>query len=541
MLELVDSYRGLKFVLRYLREVPFAWFVLGAGIAGVGVSLSKALFAKRRFIWLNGCAFAAGLLVLCAYLAITLDSLRCFMIQHDEANILSISAASLRGLPMYHPPVSADFSYSLMYGPITFLIYSVALAAGGVSHFLMMRGVVVLAALVLCAALYILLRKSVSTVTAIALLTFPLSILLQHPEISLSIRADIWIALFTALAILTSFLEAESLAVLLTGILSGLIVGLKISAAPALLFPFLLLYRKFGMRALAYCLVVLIAIALAPFALPNVSLHNYVSWIEFTRSEGISVESAFSNALFAIFLISPSLLMELYLRRFGFAFRNRAPEFGLILVCLVLAVLTSKNGSGPHYLWHIVPSIVVYMGLIAKDMSEISDEERGIPIYTIAVACALFAGVNLPRAYGHIELSMMPPGVTVAQQSIDRYLDLYRNRSSVQMGYGTINDDYRQLLNYVLIYKGEPYRLEGNTDRFETRLLPFPVHVLDQMASCKDDVWLVPHAQKPFELWVFSDDFRRTFLSNYAIDRTDGVYDAWVCNRTKARGAVAGQ
>jgi hypothetical protein len=104
MLELVDSYRGLKFVLRYLREVPFAWFVLGAGIAGVGVSLSKALFAKRRFIWLNGCAFAAGLLVLCAYLAITLDSLRCFMIQHDEANILSISAASLRGLPMYHPP-----------------------------------------------------------------------------------------------------------------------------------------------------------------------------------------------------------------------------------------------------------------------------------------------------------------------------------------------------------------------------------------------------------------------------------------------------
>jgi hypothetical protein len=50
MLELVDSYRGLKFVLRYLREVPFAWFVLGAGIAGVGVSLSKALFAKRHLL-----------------------------------------------------------------------------------------------------------------------------------------------------------------------------------------------------------------------------------------------------------------------------------------------------------------------------------------------------------------------------------------------------------------------------------------------------------------------------------------------------------
>ena len=76
-------------------------------------------------------------------------------------------------------------------------------------------------------------------------------------------------------------------------------------------------------------------------------------------------------------------------------------------------------------------------------------------------------------------------------------------------------------------------RIEGNTGRLETALLPFPDNVLQQMSTCTNDVWLVPHAQTPFELWVLPDSLRRTFLQNYSVDRTDGVYDAWVCNRAK--------
>ena len=527
----ISSYGRLKSLLHHLREFPLVWFAIGLGFARLGILISNAFSAEHRFIRLRRCAFVASVFVLCAYLTITLDSLRCLMIQQDEANIISISAATLRGLPMYHLPVSPDFSYSLMYGPLTFLIYSVALVAGGVTHFWIMRGAVVIAALLLCAALFFLLRKFVSAITAVTLLAFPLSVLLQHPEISLSMRSDVWIFLFTALAIISSFLEVEFLAVLFAGICGGAIIGLKISAAPAVLFPLLLLYRKFGIRALAFSLLTTIATTLAPFAIPNISWHNYIAWIVFTRSEGISVASASSNVLFAIFLISPCLIMELYMRRFGLAFRNRIPEFLIILLCLSLAVLTSKNGSGVHYLWHVVPSIVVYMALVAKEMSAIPNEDRATPIYYIAVACTLFACVNLPRAYGYIKSSIMPPGIAVARQSIDKYLDLYRDRSSVQMGYGSVDGDYRPLIRYLLVYKGQPYRIEGNTGRLETALLPFPVNVLHQMSSCTNDVWLVPHAQMPFELWVFPNSLRTTFLQNYSVDRTDGVYDAWVCNR----------
>jgi len=533
-LDSTSSYGKLTFLLRYLRELPLAWFALGLGIARIGIFVTKAWSPEHRFTWLRRSAMAAGLFVLCAYLTITLDSLRCFLIQQDEANILSISAATLRGLPMYHPPVSPDFSYSLMYGPFTFLIYSVALVAGGLNHFWIIRGSVALASLLLCAGLFFLLRKFVSPLTAVALLAFPLSVLLQHPEIWLSLRADAWIFLFTTLATISSFLDAEVLAVLLTGIFSGAVIGLKISAAPAILFPLLLLYRKFGIRAPAYALLATIATTFAPFALPNISFHNYIAWIVFTRTEGISLASAFSNVLFAIFLISPCLIMELYMRRFGLAFRNRVPEFLIILLCIPLAVLTSKNGSGVHYLWHIVPSIVVYLALVAKDMSAVPDDDRTIPIYSIAVACTLFACVNLPRAYAHIKTTIMPPGVAVARQSLNNYLDLYQNRSSVEMGYGSVEDDNRTLIRYVLVLKGQPYRIEGNTGRLETALLPFPANVFQQMSTCKNDVWLVPHSQKPFALWVFPDSLNTTFLKNYRVDRTDGVYDAWICNRAKA-------
>jgi hypothetical protein len=523
----------MQLFLRYLRELPLAWFFAGCLFARIGLFLCPTSSPQHRAAWLRRVPFAAGLFVLFAYLAIVLYSLRCFMIQLDEANILSISAASLRGLPMYNPPASPDSSYSIMYGPTTFFIYRVFLIAGGVNHFWIMRGAIVIANFGLCAALYVLLRRFVSVPTAIALLVFPLSILLEHPQASLGIRSDIWIFLFSALAIVCSFLEVELAAVILTGVMCGVLVGLKISAAPAILFPLLMLYRRFGLRAPIISLLATITTALAPFAFTNISLHNYIAWILFTRSEGIATILLWKNIAFALFLISPCLFMELFMRRFGVAFRRRLPEFLLIVLCLLLAVSTSKPGSGPWYFWHIIPSIVVYLALISRDLADLPTMEQGVPVYYISVACTLLACAFIPRAYGNIKVSMAP-GVGLAQQAIDRYLDLYRDHSSIQMGFGSVDTDYRTALRYVLVYKGQPYTLEGNTGRFETRLLPFPVHVLNRMANCKDDVWLLPHAQEPFALWVLPDTLRSTFLQNYSVDRSDGLYDAWVCNRAKA-------
>ncbi len=529
-----SSYHRSVTFLKFLRELPLAWFLAGCLLAGFGLVLLSLGPPRDRSALLRRMAFGAGLLVLFAYLAIVLSSLRCFMMQLDEANILGVSAAALRGLPMYQPPRSPESCYSLMYGPVTFLIYRLALVIGGVEHFWVIRCFVVTANLGLCAALYRLLRKFVSPGAAVALLTFPLSILLQHTEDSLSARSDIWIILFAALAILCSYIEEELAAVFLTGIMGSLIVDLKITAASAIFFPLLILYRKFGLRASAGTVLIMTAGALAPFALHNISLHNYVAWIFYMRSEGLTAGSLRLNLLFTLFLVAPCVLMEVFLRRFGCSLRPRLPELLVLLLCLLLALLTSKAGSDPHYFWHIVPSIVVYLAIACRDFKGPADRDRVVPVYLIAVACALFACVNLPRAWQQLKLSRMPQGLEAAQQAIDRYLSIYGDRSSIQMGYGSIAWDYRSELRYILVYRGQPYTIEGNTGRFETRLLPFPIDVLRRMEHCRDDVWLVPHAQAPFDLWVLPDSLRSAFLANYSIDQTDGIYDAWTCNRSRS-------
>lgn len=528
------SFHPVARTLRFMREIPLVWFLLGCLFAKICASqISGGSEPGRERIY-RRIAFGAGLLVLCLYGALSVASLHCFLMQGDEANILSISAAGIHGLPIYNSPRSPDTSYSLMYGPLTFLVYRLALMLGGVSHFWVIRSFVVIANLSVCAALYLLLRKFISVFAAVALMAFPISVLMQHPENSLGLRSDIWIFLFSTLAITCSFLETESVAVLLVGLMGGLIVGFKITAGSAILLPLLLLYRKFGLRSVITSSLVAIAVTFLPFTLPEMSLHNYISWLLFTRAEGLSPLFASENLAFALFLISPSVLIEISSNPVGSRFRKRLPEFLVIVFCLILAILTSKNGSGPHYLWHIVPAATLYPALVLSDSENSPLRNRISSLYYIAVACALFACVNLPRAWQNTRQCLMPPGMRVAEASIDRYLDFYRNRSSLQVGYGYTDGDYRSEIRYIPIYRGQPYTIEGNTARFETRLLPFPINVLKQMETCKDDVWLIPHPQKPFEVWVLTDSLRTTFLQNYSIDRSDGVYDAWVCNHTSA-------
>lgn len=532
MISTIDHPHALS-GLRYLREIPLLWFWIGCLMAQMGLVVASPKLELDRYITVRRIAIGAGLLVLGVFACLTLFSLHCFVIQQDEANLLSISAATVHGLPMYNLPRSADSSYSLMYGPLTFLIYRLALLVGGINHFWIIRCFVASADLSAVAAIYCVLRRFLSPSVSLALLAFPISALIQHPEISLSARSDIWILLLATSAILVALRNSEWPAVFVVGVIGGLIVDFKITAASALLFPLLLLYRRFGWRTTIAASAVATAVTLLPFTLPYISLHNYIAWLLFTRSEGFSMASVIRNVAFALFLISPCLIVQLALHRTGTPRRNRLPEVAVIFACIALALLTSKNGSGPHYLWHIIPSIVLYLALLCDDLQSVSATKLDLCVYYIAVASMVFACVNTPRAWQNVRMSFMPPGVPAASRSIQQYLALYAHNSSLQVGYGSVDGDYHSELRYIPIYRGQPYTIEGNTGRFETRILPFPVNVLQGMQTCKDNVWLIPHAQSPFQLWVLPDSLRSTFVRNYSIDRTDGIYDAWVCNRAK--------
>jgi hypothetical protein len=523
------------FPIHLLREMPLIWFLAGLLLAGLSLVPLIHRSAQSRFLLLRNLSVLAGSVVLLAYVVLSIYSIHSFMLQNDESNRLSIAAATQHGLPMYYPPASADTSVSLQYGPLTFLLYRAVLMAGGVDHFWILRASVIAANLAWFIALYLLIRRYVPTSVAVAMFAFPASIFMQRPEGSLGIRADIWGTLFAAVALLCAFLDVEVAALVLTGIMAGLFINLKISAGSAILFPLLILYRRFGLRGVLIPLPIATGVALLPFAFADISLRNYLAWIAFTGTEGLSHFLLSMNFIFALFLISPCVLMELFLRRYGMAFRDRLPEFLVIVLCLLMAVSTSKPGSGPWYFWHLVPSIVVYLGLTMRHLKDVPLTERFVPVYCIVMGCTLVACVNAPRAYRSLYSYRMTPTIHQAQQALNGYLDTYRGRSSIQMADGSVVDAESTLLRYILVFKGQPYTIDGDSGRFETMLLPFPVKVLDRMKTCKDDVWLVPHGQEPFTVYLFPKSLHQTFVENYRIDRSDEIYDAWVCHHSNVQ------
>lgn len=227
----------LILALRFLREIPLVWFAAGSVLAEICLSVFSGRSLTHRDRLLRSVAFGVGLFVLCMYVILAVVSLHCFMLYLDEANILSIAAAGVHGLPTYDPPRSLNTSYSLMYGPITFLVYRLALIVGGIHHFWIVRGFIVSANLAACAPLFALLVRSVSVRAAVPLLALPISVLLQHPQVSLGLRPDARVFLFSALAIYFSLLETERVSAVLVGVTGGLVVGFKIIAGSAILFP----------------------------------------------------------------------------------------------------------------------------------------------------------------------------------------------------------------------------------------------------------------------------------------------------------------
>lgn len=136
-------------MLRVLRELPLVWFLIGALFAGLCILVLRRTEPSRRLVYLRRLAMGAGLLTSAIFVVLSLYSIHSYMLDGaDEADILSIATASLHGQPMYHAVNSPNFSYSMLYGPLTFLIYRVGLVIGG-GRFWVLRAMLVAANLLL--------------------------------------------------------------------------------------------------------------------------------------------------------------------------------------------------------------------------------------------------------------------------------------------------------------------------------------------------------------------------------------------------------
>jgi hypothetical protein len=90
----------------------------------------------------------------------------------------------------------------------------------------------------------------------------------------------------------------------------------------------------------------------------------------------------------------------------------------------------------------------------------------------------------------------------------------------------------------LLVMAGHPYSLDFGTAMEFTKLgIPESPGMIEQMANCTTDIWLIPKDELPFALrgyygqTVFSKGFQEAFKSRYQPISTKTVYEVWACRK----------
>ncbi len=276
-----------------------------------------AAFLALRFLWPSAfqrlCGFIGSkrfwfpvsLLFLAAFLAFLLCStLYKGYLDHVEANVASVAAAFNHGAPLYHGLASAQ-RYSLVYGPIAYLPFSWALRILG-SSLWSLKLLVLLANvcfLIFLAAAY---RKRLDTPQALFAVAVVVAFMMSGEPYMFQVRGDVLMPLTVALALFGVLSSSRWTAVILLSVATGLCFGIKFTGVLYFLPLFVLLYRRFGIRiaALAACGAGLVGCL--PFALPQISLMNYLLWFHEASRHPLRAVEFLSNLRTAVTISLPA-------------------------------------------------------------------------------------------------------------------------------------------------------------------------------------------------------------------------------------------
>ena len=180
--------------------LPLAVCATGIGYFALRAVAPAALervvrLAQARWVWLSVCALFLATYVVTLALSTAYPG----YLQHVEPQIAAVAFVVMKGAPMYHSLASAQ-RYALLYGPLAYLTFTVALATLGASVY-SLKFVVLLANVVLVAALWRCAQRVVGPARAVVVTTGVLSLLLLNDYL-FQVRGDVLLVLSVALGLL---------------------------------------------------------------------------------------------------------------------------------------------------------------------------------------------------------------------------------------------------------------------------------------------------------------------------------------------------
>lgn len=457
-------------------------------------------------------------------------------IDHGEINMTTVSWLLYEGSPLY-TTLDAPERYSLEHGPIVYLVIGGILKLFGPSIFTAkLSGVCSLLAVLIVSWFWF--KHFVNPKIAFWLVGLEALILAKWYNLYLN-RPDSLMVLCTTVGMYFITTRNRSSAILGTIVSLGILVNLKADGVFPAIPILVLLFQKYGWKDLLLTLSGITVVGLLPFALPNISLINYIHWLMAATSHGLRYKGLIGNLLMVMLL----LLLPLSI---GYYFRSNLAKFSrnhrlfivtLVMSLLVVAVIGSKPGSGSNHLTPFIP-LVMYLIVAICTSSTLPLNDKALYKANYILITMIALTIFITAFNGHTRLICHTSSGAVTQEMVNDF-NYIRNKyynDSIMMGYGN-SDTYTQFNPFIPLFAfvGNPYLVDACALMdMQFSGLAIPETTIKNLKEGKIHIWLIPKGNTPFSLlnWyngkpLFDKNFQQTFLTNYKLVEHTHYFDVW--------------
>lgn len=510
--------------------------------------------SRRVATWFGGRFWVSlSVTVLVVYTAALGCSLYLPMvIDFIEASVASLSFIALHGRPVY-TQLQDVHRTSLLYGPLCYLPYSAALAIFG-PGIASLKGAVLFFNLALFAVLWFAFRRVAGRTETLVALAFIAGAQMMLQMTPFLIRGDAALALAVACGFLAAGSRRTALAVGLFALSCAYAIDIKFTAVFYFLLPFYLLWRNRGSRPALITATLVPGLVLLPFALPSISLINYLAWLHEAAHHPLSLKMFAMNVVAAsIMLGAPLLVFARYYstdREAAMAdARQHILPAALFLLSIAGSLLTgSKLGAGRP---HLNPTFIVaaYVAAVLWKKCNAPPPNKEILTFAAVTYTLLLVIPAAAQLRDMWDICVLRRGFAQsASADIDGILRSHPGQR-IEMGYDQAQDgtpvDGLTSLSPQLVFAGEPETINVGA-MFDMGLsgLPIPPSTVKYIQTCQTQVWLIPRGNAPFttlnlyaqeaprrfaDPHLFSPEFRNAFYATYRKTASSRYYDLWTC------------
>jgi hypothetical protein len=454
--------------------------------------------------------------------------------EQGEVNFSTVSWLLYQGYPIY---TDIDFPsrYSLQHGPIVYLL------AGGIMKLLgpsyltaKLSGILALVASVVVSWIWF--SKLIGKKYAFLLLGLE-SWILFHWHHAYFLRPDSMMLLCVVVSMYVITTKQNRLWLILgLAIPLAIMANLKIHGVVYFLPIIAIAYERLRWKDLLYTGVLALVMAVLPFLLPQISLHNYMIWLFQSFHHGFSIGNFIPKvAMFLmLFLITITVGNICGVNVRSFYLRNKQMILALLFSLMVISIIASKGGSGTN---HIMPFVPLFSYMIIQVISEAQTvtSTSSIKLSSIILALILVtitvSGINTEK---RLIKTVMTTDRSLMVQDVQSIEKKYAGKT-MEIGYGEEKSYhvYRDLIP-LPVFHGNPFLIEiVALGDMNTAGLAIPVSTIKSLEEGRIEVWLIPSGESPFVIGngpkskMFDEAFRQAFLNNYTLASSTQYFDVW--------------